>query len=404
MKKPITLALLVVFLLSPLFLPDAFAAKAKQVTPKPQQSKAKAEPKQKAEQAQPYQAFLVMEGRSGKILEEQNAHEKRPPASMVKLMLALIVMEKVSRGEVRLTDKITVSKWASRIGGSQAYLKEGEEFTLEELMQATMIHSANDAAHAIAEHLAGNVDDFVDLMNEKAKALKMADTEYHSVHGLPPGKDEKEDLTSCYDMAVLGRELMQYPKVLEWTSTKQTEFRGGKFILSNTNKLLTRLPEVDGLKTGYYRSTGFNITASAKRGELRLIVVTMGSSTGKLRDDFTAGKFKTYFARFVLIPLVKKGETVEKEIFLEDGKYKKIKGITASDFSYPMFRDKKKEIKRVVNVPDRVKGEVKQGQKLGEIVFQLDEEVIGKVDVVSPVYVPKANLFTRMFRKLGLGI
>jgi D-alanyl-D-alanine carboxypeptidase (penicillin-binding protein 5/6) len=325
-------------------------------------------------------------------------------ASMVKLMLAYIVMEKLARGEIKLEDKITVSKEASKIGGSQVYLKEGEEFTLEELMQATMIHSANDAAYAIAQFVSGNAEDFVALMNEKAKYLKMADTEFHTVHGLPPAKDQKEDLTSCYDLAILGRELPQYPKVLEWTSTKKTEFRGGKFILSNTNKLLTRMPEVDGLKTGYYRSTGFNITATAKRGELRLIVVAMGSSTGKLRDDFVAGKFKTYFAQFVLIPLAKKGETIEKEIFLEDGKYKKLKGISASDFSYPMLKGKKKDIKRVLNVPDRVKGEVKQGQKLGEVIFQLDDEVVGKVDVVSPVYVPKANLFTRMFRKVGLGI
>ena len=355
-------------------------------------------------QEEPYKAYLVMEGNSGKILEEQNAHEKRAPASMVKLMLAYIVMEKVSRGEVRLADKITVSKEASKIGGSQVYLKEGEEFTLEELMQATMIHSANDAAYAIAEHVAGNVEDFVALMNEKAKYLKMADTEYHTVHGLPPAKEQKEDLTSCYDLAILGRELLQYPKVLEWTSTKKTEFRGGKFVLSNTNKLLTRMPEVDGLKTGYYRSTGFNITATAKRGELRLIVVVMGSSTGKLRDDFAAGKLKTYIAQFIVTPLAKKGETIDKEIFLEDGKYKKLKGVSASDFSYPMFKGKKKEIKRVLNIPDRVKGEVKQGQKLGEVVFQSDNEVIGKVDVISPVYVPMANLFTRIFRKLGLGI
>jgi D-alanyl-D-alanine carboxypeptidase (penicillin-binding protein 5/6) len=352
----------------------------------------------------PCQALIVTDAGTGKVLEEQNAHEKRAPASMVKLMLAYIVMEKVSRGEVRLTDKITVSKEASKIGGSQVYLKEGEEFTLEELMQATMIHSANDAAYAIAESVSGNVEEFVALMNEKAKHLKMADTEFHTVHGLPPGKDQKEDLTSCYDLAILGRELLQYPKVLEWTSTKKTEFRGGKFILSNTNKLLTRMPEVDGLKTGYYRSTGFNITATAKRGELRLIVVVMGSSTGKLRDDFAAGKFKTYFAQFVVTPLAKKGETIEKEIFLEDGKYKKLKGVSASDFSYPVLKGKKKDIKRVLNVPDRVKGEVKQGQKLGEVIFQSDDEVLGKVDVISPVYVPKANLFTRMFRKMGLGI
>ena len=396
MKRLAILLLLATFLLNLALVGDGLA-KTKKAMPK--QAKGKAE-----EPAERYKAYLVMEANSGKVLEEENGHEKRAPASMVKLMVADIVMEKLTRGEIHLTDKITASRDASRIGGSQVYLKEGEVFTLEELMQGMMIHSANDAAHAIAEFISGNVDDFVTLMNEKAKDLKMADTEFHSVHGLPPGKDQKEDLTSCYDMAILARELVKYPKLMEWTSTKQGEFRGGKFVLSNTNKLLARMPEVDGLKTGYYRSTGFNITATAKRGDLRLIVVVMGSSTGKMRDEFALGKLKTYFSQYVSTPLVKKGDPVEKEVFLEDGKYKRIKGVCASDFSYPVLKSKKKEIKRVLNMPDRIKGEVKEGQKLGEIKFQLDDEVIGKVDVISPVYVPKANLFTRLFRKLGLGI
>jgi D-alanyl-D-alanine carboxypeptidase (penicillin-binding protein 5/6) len=164
------------------------------------------------------------------------------------------------------------------------------------------------------------------------------------------------------------------------------------------------MAEVDGLKTGYYRSTGFNITSTGKKGDLRLIVVVMGSSTGKLRDEFALGKLKTHFAQYVVTPLVKKGEGVEKEVFLEDGKYKKIKGVCASDFSYPVPKSKKKEVKRLLNMPERIKGEVKEGQKLGEITFQLENETIGKVDVVSPVYVPKANMFTRLFRKIGLGI
>jgi D-alanyl-D-alanine carboxypeptidase (penicillin-binding protein 5/6) len=381
MKRLAILLAISAFLMNLAFVGDGWA-KAGKAAPKQQKGKAAAVPAEK------YKAYLVMEANSGKVLEEENGHEKRAPASMVKLMVADIVMEKLARGEIHLTDKIAASKAASKIGGSQVYLKEGEEFTLEELMQAMMIHSANDAAYAIAEFISGNVDDFVTLMNEKVKDLKMSDTEFHSVHGLPPAKDQKEDLTSCY----------------EWTSTKQGEFRGGKFILSNTNKLLTKMPEVDGLKTGYYRSTGFNITATAKKGNLRLIVVVMGSSTGKLRDEFALGKLKTYFSQYVVTPLVKKGDPVDKEVFLEDGKYKRLKGICASDFSYPLLKSKKKEIKRILDIPDRIKGEVKEGQKLGEIRFQLDDEVIGKVDVVSPVYVPKANLFTRVFRKLGLGI
>ncbi len=397
MKRLAILLAISAFLVNLAFVGDGLA-KAGKAAPKQQKGKAAAVPAEK------YKAYLVMEANSGKVLEEENAHEKRAPASMVKLMVADIVMEKLARGEIHLTDKITASKAASKIGGSQVYLKEGEEFTLEELMQAMMIHSANDAAYAIAEFISGNVDDFVALMNEKVKDLKMSDTEFHSVHGLPPAKDQKEDLTSCYDMAILARELVKYPKLMEWTSTKQGEFRGGKFILSNTNKLLAKMPEVDGLKTGYYRSTGFNVTVTAKKGNLRLIVVVMGSSTGKLREEFALGKLKTYFSQYVVTPLVKKGDPVDKEVFLEDGKYKRLKGICASDFSYPLLKSKKKEIKRTLIMPDRVKGEVKEGQKLGEIRFQLDDEVIGKVDVVSPVYVPKANLFTRVFRKLGLGI
>ncbi|HME42641.1 MAG TPA: D-alanyl-D-alanine carboxypeptidase family protein [Syntrophorhabdales bacterium] len=397
MKRLAILLAISTFLVNLAFVGDGWA-KAVKAAPKQQKGKAATAPAEK------YKAYLVMEANSGKVLEEENAHEKRAPASMVKLMVADIVMEKLARGEIHLTDKITASKAASKIGGSQVYLKEGEEFTLEELMQAMMIHSANDAAYAIAEFISGNVDDFVALMNEKVKDLKMSDTEFHSVHGLPPAKDQKEDLTSCYDMAILARELVKYPKLMEWTSTKQGEFRGGKFILTNTNKLLTKMSEVDGLKTGYYRSTGFNITVTAKKGNLRLIVVVMGSSTGKLRDEFALGRLKTYFSQYVVTPLVKKGDPVDKEVFLEDGKYKRLKGICASDFSYPLLKSKKKEIKRILDMPDRIKGEVKEGQKLGEIRFQLDDEVIGKVDVVSPVYVPKANLFTRIFRKLGLGI
>lgn len=349
-------------------------------------------------------AYVVMEAASGKVLEEQNMHARRPPASMAKLMVAYVIIDKVTKGELHLTDKIPVSKEASRIGGSQVYLKEGEQFGLEDMMRAVMIASGNDAAYAVAEFVSGSSRGFVDLMNEKAKALGMNDTEFNSVHGLPPGKDQKEDITSCYDMALLGRELVKYPKVIEWSSTKSGEFREGKFILNNHNKLLTRMPEVDGLKTGYYRSTGYNVTASAKKGELRFIAVVMGSPTAKARDGLAVEKLKKFFSEYTVLNLVKKGEPVDKEVVLEDGKYRKIKGIAAADLNLPLLRGKKKDVKRVVNLPYSVKGEVKEGQKLGEMLFQLDNEVVGKIDIVSPTYIPKANIFTRMIRKVGLNL
>jgi D-alanyl-D-alanine carboxypeptidase (penicillin-binding protein 5/6) len=358
-----------------------------------------------AEKEDPFKAYIVMEGSTGKILEGENTHLKWPPASITKLILAYIVMEKLSKGEVQLTDKITISKNAARIGGSQVFLKEGEAFTLEELMKATMVASANDAAYAIGEFLAGSNEEFISLMNEKAKTLNMVDTEYHSVHGLPPSKGEQADLTSCNDLAILARELLKYPKLLEWTSNKSEGFRDGKFIMNNHNKLLIKMPGlVDGLKTGYYRKSGYNIVVTAKKGDLRFIVVVMGSPKSKIRDNIVMEKLKRYFSQYKILNIVKKGELIDKDIILEDGKYRKIKGIANASFLYPIPNDKKGTIKKEIIVPERIKGVVKEGQKLGEMVIKLDNETIGKLDIVSPVYVPMANLFTRLIRKLGLNI
>jgi serine-type D-Ala-D-Ala carboxypeptidase (penicillin-binding protein 5/6) len=356
------------------------------------------------EKAEAYKAYIVTEGSTGRMLEGENVHAKRAPASVVKLMLACIVMEKVSRGALKVTDAITASAEATRIGGSQVYLKEGETFTLEEMMKAVLVASANDAAYAIAEHVAGTAEEFVRLMNEKAKTLGMVDTEFHSVHGLPPSKGEQEDLSSCSDLSILARELLKYPKVLEWTSLRSEGFRDGKFIMNNHNKLLARMAGVDGLKTGYYRETGYNIVVSAYRNDLRIIVVVMGSPRARTRDDFALVKLKKTFAQYRALPVVTKGEVIDRDVVLSDGKYRKIKGIAGTSFLYPIAADKKGTIKKEPVFPKKIKGEVKEGQKLGDLVITLDGEVIGKIDIVSPVYVPKANLFTRLIRKLGLSI
>ena len=292
--------------------------------------------KVQAEKADPYKAYIVVEASSGKVLEGENTNAKRPPASVTKLMLASVVMEKLTKGELKLTDKITASKEASKIGGSQVYLKENEEFTLEELMKATLVASGNDAAYAIAEHAAGSKDEFVRLMNEKAKALGMVDTEFHSVHGLPPAKGQEEDLTTCSDLAILARDLLKYPKILEWTSLKTEGFRDGKFVMNNHNKLLiTMSGVVDGFKTGFYRETGFNVVATGKKNDLRFIVVVMGSPTAKIRDGFAAEKFKKAFSQYKVLNIVKKGEVIDKEVILEDGKYRKMKGVALCKLCLP---------------------------------------------------------------------
>jgi len=315
-----------------------------------------------------------------------------------------VVLGRLATGGIKLTDKVTISKEASKIGGSQVYLKEGEVFALEELMKAMMVASGNDAAYAISEYVAGSKDEMVNLMNAQAKALGLADTEFHTVHGLPPAKGEKEDTTSCSDLAVLARELLKNPRVLEWTSIQRDTFRNGTFVLTNTNKLLGKFAGTDGLKTGYYSQTGFNIVATAKRGDIRFIAVVMGSPTGKVRDSLTMEKLQKAFSQYKMMNVVKKGEVIDQDIFLVDGKYRKMKGVTEKSFLYPMEVDKKGAIMREVLLPERIKGEIKEGQRLGELVVKLNGQVIGKVNIVSPVYVPKANLFTRFIRRLGLNI
>jgi serine-type D-Ala-D-Ala carboxypeptidase (penicillin-binding protein 5/6) len=349
-------------------------------------------------------AFALMEAASGKIIEGENVTMKLAPASITKLMVALIVMERLAKNEIKLSDPITISKTASRIGGSQVFLKEGEVFTLEELMKAMMIASANDAAYAIAEHLGGSKDEFVRLMNERAKSLNMAESEFHSPHGLPPSKGEMEDLVSPKDLLTLSSELLRYPKILEWTSTKSEGFRGDTFTLNSTNKLLGRMPEVDGLKTGYYRQAGFGIVATAKRGDLRFVAAVMGCPTSKERDRFVAEKLKSAFAKYRVVQVVRQGEVIDKDIPLEDGKFRKTKGIAAKGFSYPLPTGKKENLRKEFVVLEKIRGEIREGQKLGEILIYFEKEPIGKVDIVSPVYIPKANLFTRLVRKFGLNL
>jgi D-alanyl-D-alanine carboxypeptidase (penicillin-binding protein 5/6) len=319
-------------------------------------------------------------------------------------MVSLLVMEKLAANEVKLTDTITVSRDASKMGGSQVFLKEGEAFTLDELMKAMLIASANDAAYAIAEFIAGSKDKCVDLMNEKAKAINMNATEFRSVHGLPPSRGEEEDLTTPEDLATLARHLLKHRKLLDWTSARSEPFRDSTLTMINHNKLLGRMSSIDGLKTGFYRKCGYNVVATARKGDLRLIVVVMGSPTSKTRDDVVEEKVKKHLPLYEMVPVIKKGETIDREIILTQATQRKLKGVAAEGLSYPMLIKKKGSVKKEIQVPEKLAGEVKQGQKLGELVAKLDDEVIGKVDIVSPTAIPKAGFFTRLLRKFGISL
>jgi len=236
----------------------------------------------------PYLGAIVIDAATGDVIVDNQADAKGYPASMIKLMNLLVVLDVIKAGQIGLQDPVTITAAVSHIGGSQVYLKENEVFPVEELIYAMMVQSANDAAMALAIACAGSTEMFVEMMNKKAGEIGMKDTVLHSVHGLPPGKDQEPDVTTARDMAKLCRELLKFPETLKYTSTQMREFRPDApepFIMRTHNHLLQNFEGCDGFKTGYYGAAGFSIAATAQKKHARAIVVVLGSANRKVRDE-----------------------------------------------------------------------------------------------------------------------
>src|SRR5208282_729861 len=266
----------------------------------------------------PYSAACVLEPVTGTVIFEANDHTPWPTASLAKMMLMLIVAEKLHDGALKLSDNVTTSRKAAEMGGSQVYLKEGETFPLDDMMKAVVVHSANDAAVAVAEYLAGSTEAFVVMMNQKAAALGMKDSHYYSVHGLPPARGQSADVASAYDQAILARELLKYPDVIRWSSIDTAPFRAGTFILRNTNHLVRTYPGCDGLKTGFYDKAGFNVVATAKRGDLRLVAVVLGSQHKLTNFKEAAEMLSQGFLNYEMRSVAKKGMPVAQSVAVTD--------------------------------------------------------------------------------------
>jgi D-alanyl-D-alanine carboxypeptidase (penicillin-binding protein 5/6) len=241
----------------------------------------------------PYLGAIVVDASTGRVLFEDRADAKGYPASVQKLMDLLIILDKIKQGQLSLQDPVPVSAKAAKTGGSQVWLAEKETFSLEEMLYALMVQSANDAAVALAEKVAGSTDAFVELMNAKAKELGMANTVFHSVHGLPPSRGQEHDVTTARDFAALCRELIQkHPETLQYTSTRERPFRpneGKKTVIMRThNHLLGHVEGCDGLKTGYFVQAGYSIAVTAARHGQRVIVMVLDSPDLKTRDSHAA--------------------------------------------------------------------------------------------------------------------
>lgn len=350
----------------------------------------------------PVKSSILVEAETGQILFEKNPHEKLPPASIVKLITMLVVMERVKEGKVKLTDEVKVSSYAAQMGGSQVFLQEGEVFPLEEMMKAITIASANDASYAVAEFIDGSEEAFVETINERAKELGMKDSHFVNTHGLPPERGETEqNLTSAYDLSLVARELIKYPAILQWCSIRQEKFRGGKFTLTNTNKLIEKYDGMDGFKTGYTEEAGFCLVATAKRGERRLISVVLGAESNKERFAETKRLLDYGFNFFRKITAFKKGEIVG-DVPVENGEAKKVKVEVPKDVFAVVKKKDEKRVEKKFSGVSQLTAPVKKGVKAGVVTVTLDGKVIAKADAVASKDVEKAKLILRILRKLGL--
>lgn len=321
---------------------------------------------------------VLMETSSGKILFEKNPHEQRPCASITKVMTMLLVCEAIDSGKLSLDDTITASAHAASMGGSDIWLEEGETMSANDMIKATVVASANDAAVALAEHLCGSEEVFVQKMNEKANQLGMKDTVFKNCNGL----DEDGHITSAYDVAVMSRELMKHEMIFDYTSIWLDNLRDGKTQIVNTNKLLKTYKGITGLKTGTTNDAGCCMAASATRGDMSLVAVVLGCNSGKERFSDAAALLDYGFANFSVTQL-KVPDDLPKTIKVENGMQKNI-GI-GCDINSSIVLDKNSGSKIVskIDLPESIEAPVASGQKLGTVTYSLDGKAVKSFEITA---------------------
>ncbi|HEX2985577.1 MAG TPA: D-alanyl-D-alanine carboxypeptidase family protein [Caproiciproducens sp.] len=338
---------------------------------------------------------LLMEAQTGKVLFEKNSHEKRPCASITKVMTLLLVMEALDSGKIKLTDTVTASEHAASMGGSDIWLKPGESMSVDDMLKATVIMSANDAAVALAEFVAGSEDEFLQQMNEKAKELGMKDTTFKNCNGL----DEDGHLTSAYDVAVMSRELMKHKKVFDYSKTWIDYLRDGKTQLVNTNKLLKSYSGITGLKTGTTGKAGSCVSATAEREGVKLIAVVLGASNTKDRFATAATLLDYGFANWAVTKPPLPNEALQPVPVIK-GMSSQVETTAATDGSILVPKGKVKEIKYKITMNQPVTAPVKKGQVLGKITYTLGNDVVKEDSICAKNDVAEITL-SSAFRLLA---
>lgn len=321
---------------------------------------------------------VLMETSTGKILFEKNSHDQRPCASVTKIMTLLLVFEAIDSGKLSLDDTITASEHASSMGGSDIWLEPGETMSADDMIKATVVASANDAAVALAEHISGSEDAFIEQMNKRAKELKMNDTVFKNCNGL----DEDGHVTSAYDVAIMSRELMKHEKIFDYTSIWLDNLRDGKTQIVNTNKLLKTYNGITGLKTGTTNDAGCCMSASAKRGDVSLVAVVLGCKTGKERFSDAAALLDYGFAN-ISVKELKLPDDMPLELKVDGGMEKTVKLNCDSSSKVVVDKSNNVEIKTSIDLPESVKAPIKENQKLGTLTYSIYGKSVKTCDITA---------------------
>jgi len=344
-----------------------------------------------AEESAPFDvdalSAVLMDTETGQILYAKNPDEALPPASVTKVMTLLLVMEAIDSGKLSLTDTVSVSEYAASMGGSQIYLETGEQMSVDDMLKSVVVASANDAAVALAETIAGSEEAFVALMNQRASELGMQNTHFENVTGLDD--DTTNHLISARDIAIMSRELLGHEAILNYTTIWMDTIRGGAFGLSNTNRLIRFYNGATGLKTGSTSKAKFCISATAKRGDLHLIAVIMGAPTRDVRNEMAKKLLDWGFANFAVYrnPAASVGQ-----IQIQGGVGSEC-AVEYPEFSCLLKKGSEKDVSSEIILPETLPAPICAGDKVGEIIYRIGAVEIGKSDIVASETVEKISFW-----------
>lgn len=334
------------------------------------------------------ESAILIEQNSGQVLYEKNCHEQLRPASVTKLMTLLIIFEGLESGQITLQDKVPCSQNAASMGGSQIWLDTREELTVDEMLKAMCVVSANDCTVAMAEYMAGSESAFVDKMNERAKQLGMNDTTFKNCHGI----DEDGHVTSSYDIALMSRELLtKHPDITNYTTIYMDTLRNGQSQLVNTNKLVRNYKGATGLKTGSTSLALFNLSASATRDDLSLIAVIMKAPTSAKRFSEAQRVLDYGFKNYEFKQFGKNGDVIGN-VTVEKGIEKEVNAMLNGNCGVLLKKDSENNVVQNVNLPKKISAPVEKGQKIGQVTYTLDGKLLQTVDIISDKEVKKESL------------